>query len=49
MDTLMVILRMMSDLMTGGDPTLPVGHNELIPVARLFALIYDTILTFVGR
>jgi len=44
MTDLLIILRMLTDLLTGGDPTLPSGHNELIPIAQLLSAIRDYVL-----
>ncbi len=43
MHELTIIARMLLDLLTGGDPTIPSGHPELIPLARLFAVLASII------
>lgn len=40
----LIALRMLLDLVIGGDPTLPPGHNELAPLAQLFSAIRDYVL-----
>lgn len=40
---LLIIARMLIDLLTGGDPTVPSNHPELWPLARELARIHDLI------
>lgn len=43
LEIVLIIIRMLGDLITGGDPTLPGGYPELVPLARILAHIYDLI------
>lgn len=35
------VIRMIIDLLTGGDPTLNPAHMELAPLSRFLTLIFD--------
>lgn len=49
MNDVMIVVRMLIDLMMGGDPTLPPGHNELVTIARLLSEIRDWVETWIWR
>jgi hypothetical protein len=44
-----IIARDIIGLFSLTDPTLPVGHDELIPVIKVLAHIFDIIWTLSGR
>lgn len=41
MTDILIVIRMLLDLLTGGDPTLPSGHNELVTIWHILTQIYD--------
>ena len=49
MNDIVIVIKDIIGLFNLTDPTLPPHHNELIPVIKILAYIYDLILTLLGK
>ena len=46
MSDVLIVVQMVLDVARGYDPTLPSGHNELVPIAQTLSGIRDAVLFF---